>query len=371
MSTTPQVSEDRQPLVMESPRESLSETVNETATSEERNMEGINQEEAFSSFVKNETGAEDDTREEESEVEVAAESTDDDNNEEQAAPEVQEETELAAAIEKILVTDEKGQREVEIDLSNKEEVLKHIKRSYGMNKFRAERDNYKKIAEENEPRLGQYKKLEEAFEEDGISGVIDTLTEGKFADFKQQIIDDYEIRKFASPDEIRLMEQADQLSKKEKEASKWRSEFEKFKSQQNEEKEQMEIQKITNMTTSVFNKYRFDGKLGNPAQEAKLDKLLFTNLRTELAEKQEAGEEITQDLIESLISDYSNAVKSTIKKEASTKAAKVVENKKTQATQAAQKAVTSKLKSASTNDELEKARKSGNVSEMMSKFFRL
>ena len=364
-----QVSTERTPLIVDNFRAESSEVGSDASFSAERVAPSEAEREAMAeSAISHERAAAtgEDTEEsisadpEDSQERVEASSEDEEVAEQHAE-------EVTPTVERVLITDDKGQREVEIDLSNKDEVLNHIKRSYGMNKFRAERDNFKKLIEENQPKLQQYDTLQKAYEDDGLEGVVNILTEGKFEDFKQEIINEYEVYRFASEEERRILDQQKQLTKTNKEASKWKAEFEKFKQKQDEEKMQLETEKVTNMTTAVFNKHRFDGKLGNPAQEAKLDKLLFTSLRTELAEKAEAGEEITSELVESIVQDYATALKSTIKQEVANKTAKLVDNKKQQATKTAQKLVTTKMKNASVDEEYEKAKRSGDIEGMMSR----
>lgn len=247
----------------------------------------------------------------------------------------------------ITVTDENGRkRQVEIDLSNREEVKKAYSMMHGARKWQAERDraltSAKEVQTQLETRNKDWQVLEQAFQK-GADQLFDLLAgrRGAFDEMVQGRIQRAEYLKSASPQEVQALEAREQAEKHQKDLEQLKRENADFKKQVTEERETAELRSVESRVNPVFDKYRFADKLGNPDDEHMFDEMLWTSALNRLMPYEEKGVEITPELVEREFRTVASALRRRINVQAEQKASRAVQQKKQEATENVQ----AKLKS--------------------------
>ena len=269
--------------------------------------------------------------------------------------------------ESIVVTDEKGKRRIEVDFNNKDQIKKYVQMAHGARKWQAERDQAINKAKEVESQYtalrGNWDVLEQAYQTSGIEGLVDLLEgkQGAFSEWEKSRIDRYEMLKKASPAERELYEAKERELSRQREIEKIRKENEDFKSKVMQEKETAELKSLESTVHPVFDRYRFADKLGDSDTEQMFDEMLWNAALKRLEPYEEKGLPITADLVEREFKSVSTALRKRINVQAEKKAAKVVEQKKREATENAQAAVSSGYRSSSVAKEAEDLIRSGNI----------
>jgi hypothetical protein len=273
--------------------------------------------------------------------------------------------------ETITVTDEKGRRKIEIDLNDKEQVKKYVQMAYGARKWQAERDQALTSRKQLESELAQVKQnwdtLEKAFQEGGEEAVVDLIAgkRGAYQEKIKQRIMREEFLRNASPEEVEALKAKEAAEKSAKELEKIRKENEEFRQKMAAEKEQAELRSLESTVHPVFNKYRFAEKLGSADDEQMFDEMLWNTALKRLEPYEEKGLALTPELVEREFSVVAKSIRSRIGLQAEKKAAKVIEQKKKEATENVQATVKSGYKTGALDKEAGDLLNSGNLTGLL------
>lgn len=253
--------------------------------------------------------------------------------------------------ETITISDEKGRRKIEVDWNNKEELKRQLQLAHGARKWQAERDQARQEAQQlkskTEELSSNWNALETAFQKGGVEGVIDLLEgrNGAYQSWLKKQIDRHEFLRDATPEERAALEAREKADKSSRELERIRKENEEFRKQMVQEKEQAELKSLESRVHPVFDKYRFADKLGDANDEHMFDEMLWNSALKRLEPYEEQGLTITPDLIEREFRNVAIAIRKRIGLQAEKKAAKVVEQRKQEATENVQAKVRSGYKS--------------------------
>lgn len=270
----------------------------------------------------------------------------------------------ASQKEMVQITDSKGRKtQLEIDFSNKDAIKKVYQDSSnfqnGFRKMQVERDQLKsqldKHLNEVEPIRANFKMLDEAYQKSGVEGVVDLL-ESKSGGYKSWIdkqIERAEFRRNASPDELRALEQSDLANKYQREAEERTKEFADFKKSVEAERAVSEQAKLQSEVTPLFEKYRFAGKLGDEADEALFDKMLWKTAMDNLAEEYPEGN-VKPEAVEDEFRVVSATLRKRIQNQVEKTATKVVERQKQNALEKVQTQVKSEYTTPADKDRLQR-----------------
>lgn len=295
----------------------------------------------------------------------------DTTEETQAAPETTEEAKQKTsgtskeAKEVITISDDKGRRKVEVDFNNRDQLKKYVQMAYGARKWQAERDEARNQLKERDSRDAQkdadWQKLETAFQQ-GYDVLIDTLAgrQGAFDEFVAQKRQRVELQK-NNPEAFAALEAKELADKLAKELEKQKSENEKFKKSVTEDREAAEVKALESRVNPVFQKYRFADKLGNPHNEQMIDEMLWNSAMKRLEPYEEQNLDLTPDIIDKEFRAAAQSIRSVIGTQAEKKAAKVVEQKKQEATENAQAKVMSGYTKGGTHAEAKKLLDAGDI----------
>lgn len=269
--------------------------------------------------------------------------------------------------ESVVVTDEKGKRKIEVDFNNKDQIKKYVQMAHGARKWQAERDQALTKAKEVEGKYSELRSnwdiLEQTYQSSGVEGLIDLLEgkQGAFSEWEKSRIDRYEALKKASPAERELFEAREREATRQREIERIRKENEDFRTKVSQEREQAELKSLESAVHPVFDRYRFADKLGDSDTEQMFDEMLWTSALKRLEPYEEKGIPLTQDLVEKEFKTVSTALRKRINVQAEKRAAKAVEQKKREATENVQAAVSSGYRSTPVAKEAEDLIKNGNL----------
>lgn len=290
---------------------------------------------------------------------------------EQASSEAKPEAKTSGK-EVITVTDETGRRrKVEIDYSDRKSIRKAHEMMYGARKWQAERDHARQELQKVNSDVAELKQnweaLERAFQDKGEEGVIDLLS-GRPGAYKQHIAKQLERAKFleqASPEELEMFNAKEASERQMKELERIRKENEDFRKKISEEKEAADMSALESRVHPVFEKYRFADKLGDSNDEHLFDEMLWTSALKRLEPYETQGLALTPDLIEREFRSVAMALRKRIGVQAEKKAAKVIEQKKQEATENVQSTLRAGYKSSSTANEARDLINSGNITGLL------
>lgn len=281
------------------------------------------------------------------------------------AEEPAEEKSASEDVEEVVVTDDQGKRKIKIDYNDRERVKKAHIQAAGMRKFQAERDKitkeYKEYKADASPKLEKLEQLSSVFEKDGLDGMIRLLTGGK------QTLDSLIEERNREKARIEMMSPAERRAyEKEQEAEELKARLaavEKAEEERNnkfkQEKIETEVARVSSHMQSSFEKYRFDGRLGDPSLESRLDRMLWNDTKAALAELPE-DIVITPQLIRDEFKAKFLALNSVINKKADKKVRETLDKKKVDATKHAQAKMVAGAKKSGAENQLREDLKSGN-----------
>lgn len=246
------------------------------------------------------------------------------------------------------LTDENGRkRKVEVDYSDRASIKKFVEMAHGARKWQAEKDravsSEKAVREKYEKDRKILDALEKAYEEQGEEGVLDLIggKPGASQTWIQQKIERAKFLESASPHEVAALEQRERLEKLERELARNKEESTKREQRIAADKESSQVMELQSRVNPIFEKYRFDGKLGDADDEALFDETLWNTAMARLKPYEEKGVEITRDLVNQAFRETADRLRKRIGVVADKKAAATVEKKKQDATEAAQTATSS------------------------------
>jgi hypothetical protein len=274
----------------------------------------------------------------------------------------------AKTIEEITITDDKGRRKVTIDHSDKAKTKQAYQLAAGMHKAFRERDEarneIKKTTDELSALKTKFGLLENAWKTEGLAGVIKLVTEGKSSleAEAQAYLARKAKRDSATPAELSAMDNAEKLAQLHAEMESLRKENATFKSTVDDSVKLAERQKAESIVMPAFHKYRFEGKLGDEADEQRFDRMMWRDVTDQLDQLKDQGIAVTPEIIDQHFKDAHLAVTRRIKATADKKVMQSIENKAAQAKENVQRRVSQSMSGDSkTREEAEKLMESGNL----------
>ena len=244
--------------------------------------------------------------------------------------------------EVITITDDQGKRKLEIDYSDRAAIKKAHELAAAARKWQAERDraqaSEKTLSEKNTADRRVLDALEKAYAERGEEGVIDLIAgkPGASAEYIQRRIDRAKFLEKASPAEKAALEAKERLDAQEREIANLRKEGETREQRIAAEREAAELAATESTVHPVFEKYRFDGKLGSADDEEIFDEMLWNTALKRLKPYEDKGLPMTKELVDREFRTVATQLRKRINMQAEKKAAAVVEQKKQEATENAQ-----------------------------------
>ena len=235
--------------------------------------------------------------------------------------------------EEIFVTMEDGRRaKVVADYSDKAKIRKAYEMAAGMRKFQAERDKAreatKALEQQTSELKGTWEKLENAYQNGGIEGLIDLL-EGKTGAHKAYLAKQFELerqKEAMSPAERAKFELQQQMEMDRRE----RAASERIRQKQMEEMQaklaEADEKETRALITPSFEKYRFKGKLGDEVAEHHFDQAIWMQALTNLEQLDDS--QITPEAIDREFSRVSQAFSRAAKTQATKATKQAVETKK-------------------------------------------
>ncbi len=293
---------------------------------------------------------------------------------EPAASESKPKEEVTGDKEVITVTDNKGKRQITVDFNDRAKVKKAFELAAGARKWQAERDTAAKKATELETKLSDLQRrwdlLEGAWREEAEDGVIKLLSDGKRnVDTVYKERAEREAQKLsASPAELAKMEFEERLATEQKARQKIEKEMESFKESITKDKTAAEEKVRESVVNPAFDKYRFDGKLGNDEQELMLDEMMWTRAGKALDEYSAQGIPLTPALVEREFKKMQVALASMVKAKVDKQVTETLEKKKVAATESAQRKVTQGFKRGKDEEEGRNLLASGDIRGFFSNF---
>lgn len=264
------------------------------------------------------------------------------------------------SVETVTVTDSKGRKKsVKVDFNDREQLKKFVHMASGMRKFQAERDALKKQisglgdVEQVSEKVQLFNELDTIYQKDGSEGLINRLAgDGQaYETMRQKIIEEYEMRRSASPSELARMDYEKERSRQSKELEQIRMENEQFKASVQQKEEQAVLSALQSTVNTAFDKYRFNGKLDDQDQEYKLDKAVWSTAQAELAELESQGVELTNRIIEKTFRETAVPFRKYINKQSRAKLKKAITRKKQESASNVQDKIKNSMNSSDSVDQ--------------------
>jgi hypothetical protein len=240
-------------------------------------------------------------------------------------------------VEEIAVSDEQGRRKIRIDWNDREKIKKYVSMAYGARKWQAERDQVRGELQTMKPKFEElqtnWSAVEEAYKADGVAGLVN-LIEGKpdaYRDYERKILERYETRKVATPEELDLMDARDREDRIQRELERIRKENEEIRTGVQKDRERAELAQLEAQVHPAFDKFRFAGRLGNADDEHMFDEMLWNTTLKRLQPYEESGK-LTAARIESEFRAVASKLRQRMQVQAEKQVAKAVEARKEQAT---------------------------------------
>lgn len=266
---------------------------------------------------------------------------------------------------------DKGKGSIDVDYSNRDEIDKAFLMAHGARKWQAERDQAKRqlseVSTKHEQLSTHWNSLEQAYQKNGVAGVVDLL-EGRQGAYQSQVQAQIERQKFlegASPEEKQLLEVRELAEQRDRELAKMRKENEDFRKNMETERETAELRSLESKVHPPFEKYRFKGRLGDENDEHMFDEMLWNTALKRLEPYEEKGVDISPELIEREFRTVAQSLRKRVGVQADKAVSKVVERKKTEATEHAQAKAMSGFRNSTTAQEAENLISSGNLSSLL------
>lgn len=265
-------------------------------------------------------------------------------------------------------------QKLEVDYSDREKIKKAYMQAAGMRKFQKERDLAKQTIAEVQKKYDElndvYTKLDNAFESEGVKGVVKLLGQGENA-WEEAVEKELKHREYLSnltPTEKYRLEMEERQQAYERELTAERNKRAEFEKRISEREEQASMKSLESRLHPAFDRYRFTGKLGDPVVEHQFDEAIWNKVMNRLSEYPDSVE-LTQSLIDKEFREVSNNFRKMVSKQTEESVKKTIEKKKVDATKRAQ--VVAK-KGLSTNGDKQKFVddiKSGNIKDAFSAMF--
>jgi hypothetical protein len=284
-------------------------------------------------------------------VDDAAESSPGDEQVDEAAEDASETAEgdenaAEPNVVEVDITDEQGKRKIELDLSDKQLMIRNAQQAAGARKLykgyqeRGEtiKQRDTKISELTET-LKPYEQLEDAYQKHGIDGVVQLL-EKKSLDELVEARAAWQ-KKWAamSPAERQAWQAQQDSEKSRREVAAARAEADKAKQTAAQEREAAKVERLEGWAHEQFHRFSFAGKLGDKTEELRLDRALWNHMQAELGAAEAAGTELTRDVVKQVAGDAAAAFRRFAQKSVQKGVAVAKAKQKQKATEAAQTAM--------------------------------
>lgn len=244
------------------------------------------------------------------------------------------------------ITDEQGKRKIEIDLSDKQLMIRNAQQAAGARKLykgyqeRGEtikqRDG--KISELTET-LKPYEQLEDTYQKHGIDGVVQLLEKKSLDSLVEERAAWQKKWAAMSPAERTAWQAQQDSEKSRREVASARAEADKAKQSAAQEREAVKVERLEGWAHEQFHQYSFAGKLGDKTEELRLDRALWNHMQAELGAAEAAGTELTRDVVKQVAGDAAAAFRRFAQKSAQKGVAVAKQKQKQKATEAAQSAM--------------------------------
>jgi hypothetical protein len=293
--------------------------------------------------------------------------------------------EVSGQVDYIPVTGQDGQRQkIKIDWNDKEKIKKQISMAYGARKWQAEKDQAVKRAEAAEKKSAEqgelWSELERAWQggktdAEKYAGVIDFISgkSGSANEFFEKYYQTRKARESASPEQLRQIEQEELRARKDAEASLKDQELTKLRDEQAKFIEEVRSKEANALVQPVFDKFSFEGKLGNSEEEGLLNETMWNQTVSRMERDYPENHVFTR---EELIKEFklthtklNNLIKGRVEKEVT----KVIDKKKTEAKSKVQSMAKAGYTNSAKSDEMKELVKKGdfyNLFNQYNKFFK-
>jgi hypothetical protein len=274
---------------------------------------------------------------------------------------------LKVDIAEIKITDDKGQRKVKVDFSDKDKLTKYVQLAYGARKWQKERDEVKKQLDE---KVQMWDKFEAAWKQ-GYKGLINTLegSEGAFDKLVTAEIERRQALEDMSPVERRNMEIEEKIRQQELATEKKAKDLDKKLEEIKAKESEAETKELQSKLNPSFERYRFAGKLGNEVAEHEFDSMLWERTLARL-EKLPDSVNITQAMIDKEFRTVASLMSGHLKGQADKEVKKSIETKKTVAANKVQAAAKRGVTPKTGIDEVRESLRAGNMTDALTKFFK-
>lgn len=236
-------------------------------------------------------------------------------------------------IEKVRVNDGSGSREVDVDFSDRDTMRRYVQQAHGaMKLFRRGETMKRELAVAREEATGLRESaekgevLEEILSTEGHDSLIKHLT-GKTLREHQDV---HDRRSRWLADKNTTPEMKEELFRREaaEEVKRMRDfdakKAERAKTSSDQKTVVAETAALQARVNPIFDKYRYAGKLGDPAREHRLDSMIWNEARNELDSILESGvKELTPELIAGVFREARDTLGVVIEKQAVKKASDI------------------------------------------------
>lgn len=242
--------------------------------------------------------------------------------------------------EEIFVKGKNGKESVKINYSDREAIKDAFKKAHGMRKAFSERDELKRELEslkknynpDVQERLKTFDALDEAFQSDGIRGVINLL-QGKPDAYDNWTKAEYEKRKAyesALPSERELLDKQAALDAEKKRTAQIEAKYKKMMEDITKTKEEADYSQLRSVINPAFEKYALSKDMNDADAGARLDKALWRDALEEI-EAMPDDVELTSSMVEDIFRKTAATYRKVIAKQVDSKVKSTIEKKKTNA----------------------------------------
>ena len=243
-------------------------------------------------------------------------------------------------IEKLTVKGANGPEEIEINYSDREAIKKAYSMAHGARKWQSERDLAQKRLKEIEPDYTDAVKtrdtIVDTFKETGLKGLVNFLMQDAAA-YQKMIdveVDKAMLYKTASPDvkakidaEARYEEMLQKMKFQEEKNAKDAQRIEQQRAAQIAEQQAVAEQSFNTMAATALRMHSFDGKLGDPELETRINDSVWSGVRKALSQLPD-DTDVTPQLLDSLVAKEAALFGKGLGKKVETEVKQKIETKK-------------------------------------------
>jgi hypothetical protein len=243
-------------------------------------------------------------------------------------------------IEKLTVKGANGPEEIEINYSDREAIKKAYSMAHGARKWQSERDVAQKRLKEIEPDYTDAVKtrdtIVDTFKEAGLKGLVNFLMQDAAA-YQKMIdveVDKAMLYKTASPDvkakidaEARYEEMLQKMKFQEEKNAKDAQRIEQQRAAQIAEQQAVAEQSFNTMAATALRMHSFDGKLGDPELETRINDSVWSGVRKALSQLPD-DTDVTPQLLDGLVAKEAALFGKGLGKKVETEVKQKIETKK-------------------------------------------